>query len=64
MSAYSRPKFKNVSLYNRMHLSVEENEQFSLIASNVGFLFTYFDADAADVGLLASGIRQQDVLRF
>lgn len=25
---------------------------------------TYFDANATDVGLLASGIRQQDVLRF
>lgn len=25
---------------------------------------TYFDANAADVGLLASGVGQQDVLRF
>lgn len=25
---------------------------------------TDFDANAADVGLLASGVRQQDVLRF
>lgn len=25
---------------------------------------TYFDADATDVGLLAAGVRQQDVLRL